>query len=114
MVNEERTRMCKIPEAEFDFLGFTFGRMYSPRTEQARRALRPSKDSTPAHGRDDSRADRPKRGMATDYRAGRQVEPRAARLDELFPSWLSHYSVSGARQLHSSAACAGGCATQVR
>src|SRR5262249_30538959 len=44
-VNAEKTRICKVPEREFDFLGFTFGRMYSPRTGQARLALRPSKKS---------------------------------------------------------------------
>jgi group II intron reverse transcriptase/maturase len=44
-VNEDKTRICKVPEGEFDFLGFTFGRMYSPRTGQARLALRPSKNS---------------------------------------------------------------------
>jgi RNA-directed DNA polymerase len=44
-VNEEKTRVCKVPEGEFDFLGFTFGRMYSPMTGQARLALRPSKKS---------------------------------------------------------------------
>jgi len=44
-VNEEKTRICKVPEGEFDFLGFTFGRMYSQRTGQARLALRPSKKS---------------------------------------------------------------------
>ena len=44
-VNEDKTRICKVPERAFDFLGFTFGRMYSPRTGQARLALRPSKKS---------------------------------------------------------------------
>jgi RNA-directed DNA polymerase len=44
-VNAEKTRICKVPEGEFDFLGFTFGRMYSPRTGQVRLALRPSKKS---------------------------------------------------------------------
>ena len=34
-----------MPEGEFDFLGFTFGRMYSRTTGQARLALRPSKKS---------------------------------------------------------------------
>ena len=44
-VNEEKTRICTVPEGEFDFLGFTFGRMYSPTTGRARLALRPSKKS---------------------------------------------------------------------
>src|SRR5438128_11615083 len=44
-VNEEKTRICKVPEGEFDFLGYTFGRMYSARTGKARVAQRPSKKS---------------------------------------------------------------------
>ena len=44
-VNEEKTRICKVPEGEFDFLGYTFGRMFSARTGQARIGYRPSKKS---------------------------------------------------------------------
>jgi group II intron reverse transcriptase/maturase len=44
-VNEEKTRICKVPEGEFDFLGFTFGRRYSPTTGKARIAFWPSKKS---------------------------------------------------------------------
>ncbi|CAB3731152.1 group II intron reverse transcriptase/maturase [Trinickia soli] len=44
-VNEEKTRICKVPEGEFDFLGYTFGRLYSPTTGQARMGMRPSKKS---------------------------------------------------------------------
>src|ERR1700716_2128319 len=44
-VNEEKTRICKVPEGAFDFLGYTFGRMYSARTGQARLGYRPSKKS---------------------------------------------------------------------
>src|SRR3954469_815184 len=44
-VNEGKTRICRVPEGEFDFLGYTFGRMYSPRTGQARLGQRPSKKS---------------------------------------------------------------------
>ena len=44
-VNEDKTRICKVPEGEFDFLGYTFGRMYSERTGQARLGYRPSKKS---------------------------------------------------------------------
>ena len=31
-VNETKTRVCKLPEEKFDFLGYTFGRCYSPKT----------------------------------------------------------------------------------
>jgi RNA-directed DNA polymerase len=44
-VNEDKTRICKIPEGEFDFLGYTFGRLYSARTGKARLGQRPSKKS---------------------------------------------------------------------
>jgi group II intron reverse transcriptase/maturase len=44
-VNEEKTRICKVPEETFDFLGYTFGRRYSPVTGKARIALWPSKKS---------------------------------------------------------------------
>src|SRR5579863_2448958 len=30
-VNEEKTRLCRMPEEHFDFLGYTFGRCYSMR-----------------------------------------------------------------------------------
>jgi RNA-directed DNA polymerase len=44
-VNEEKTQICKVPEGEFDFLGYTFGRMHSARTGQAHLGYRPSKKS---------------------------------------------------------------------
>ncbi|WP_210237747.1 group II intron reverse transcriptase/maturase [Mesorhizobium sp. M00.F.Ca.ET.216.01.1.1] len=44
-VNQDKTRICKVPEGEFDFLGYTFGRMYSPTTGKARLGYRPSKKS---------------------------------------------------------------------
>lgn len=44
-VNEEKTRVCKVPESEFDFLGYTFGRMYKRTTGTAYLGVRPSKKS---------------------------------------------------------------------
>jgi RNA-directed DNA polymerase len=44
-VNEEKTRVCKVPESEFDFLGYTFGRMYKRTTGKAYLGVRPSKQS---------------------------------------------------------------------
>ena len=44
-VNGEKTRICKVPEGEFDFLGFTFGRRHSAKTGKVSIALWPSKKS---------------------------------------------------------------------
>jgi RNA-directed DNA polymerase len=44
-VNEEKTRICSVPEEYFDFLGYTFGRCYSTQTGRAYLGTRPSKKS---------------------------------------------------------------------
>jgi RNA-directed DNA polymerase len=41
-VNETKTRVCKLPEEKFDFLGYTFGRCYSPKTGRAHLGTIPS------------------------------------------------------------------------
>jgi len=42
-VNETKTRTCRLPDESFDFLGYTIGRCYSPRTGRAYYGTRPSK-----------------------------------------------------------------------
>jgi RNA-directed DNA polymerase len=42
-VNETKTRVCTLPEEKFDFLGYTFGRCYSPKTGRAYLGTVPSK-----------------------------------------------------------------------
>jgi RNA-directed DNA polymerase len=44
-VNEEKTRICRLPDGEFDFLGYTFGRRYSAKTRRPYIASRPSRKS---------------------------------------------------------------------
>ena len=41
-VNEGKTRVCRVPDERFDFLGYTIGRCYSPRTGWAYIGVRPS------------------------------------------------------------------------
>lgn len=41
-VNETKTRMAHLPDDTFDFLGYTFGRLYSQRTGNAYLGCRPS------------------------------------------------------------------------
>ena len=79
-VNEEKTRICKVPEGEFDFLGYTFGRMYSARTGKARLGL---KEKHQAHGREGPCPDRPSGYLARDHGNGGSVEPRATRMGQL-------------------------------
>jgi hypothetical protein len=81
-VNEEKTRICKVPEGEFDFLGYTFGRMYSARTGQARIGYRPSKKSI-KRAVEKVHALTDRSGMARDHRARGPVEPRATRMGQL-------------------------------
>jgi len=42
-VNENKTRVCHLPEEKFDFLGYTFGRCYSAKTGRAYWGTTPSK-----------------------------------------------------------------------
>ena len=42
-VNETKTRVCTLPEEKFDFLGYTFGRCYSPKTGRGYLGTTPSK-----------------------------------------------------------------------
>ena len=82
-VNEEKTRICRVPDGEFDFLGYTFGRMYSPETGKARLGYRPSKKSIKRMVERVPRADRPSGYLAGDHKAGGSVEPGAPRMGQL-------------------------------
>jgi len=44
-VNEEKTRICRVPEGSFDFLGYTFGRCHSGKTGRAYLGTKPSRKS---------------------------------------------------------------------
>src|SRR5580700_10584987 len=86
-VNEGKTRICKVPEGEFDFLGYTFGRMYSARTGKAYLGYRPSKKSIQRMVETLNALDRPRAYLARHHRARRQVEPRAPRVGQLLSAW---------------------------
>ena len=52
-VNAEKTRICKVPEGEFDFLGFTFGRMLFAENRPGPPGVKAIEEKHPAHDRDD-------------------------------------------------------------
>ena len=42
-VNEKKTRLCRLPEETFDFLGYTLGRNYDSRTGESYLGPRPAR-----------------------------------------------------------------------
>ena len=72
-VNEAKTRLCRLPEESFDFLGYTIGRCYSPRTGEAYLGPRPSRKviARPSASRPGTPPPRP-HGAGDRHGAGRQ------------------------------------------
>ena len=85
-VNEEKTRICKVPEGEFDFLGYTFGRMYSARTGQARIGYRPSKKSI-------QRAVETIRALTGRSRTWQETTTLVGKVNRMLRGWANYFSV---------------------
>jgi RNA-directed DNA polymerase len=85
-VNEDKTRICKVPEGEFDFLGYTFGRMYSPTTGKARLGYRPSRKSI-------RRAVENIHALTARKGAWQETTNLVKRLNRTLRGWANYFSV---------------------
>ena len=99
-VNEEKTRICTVPEGEFDFLGYTFGRMYSAKTGRAYLGKRPSKKSIRRMVETIHALTAHSMTWQETAEVVDEAESRSARLGELLPSRNGQPSLSRDRQLH--------------
>src|SRR5436190_15925630 len=92
-VNEGKTQICKVPEGEFDCLGFTFGRMYSRTTGQARLALRPSKRSI-------KRMVDKVHALTVRSRTWQETTTILSELNRALAGWANYFSVGSSAQAY--------------
>jgi len=83
-VNEGKTRLCRIPDESVDFLGYTIGRCYSPRTGRAYLGTRPSRKSIQRVCREVSEMTS-RRWLLLD------AEERVLRINRLLQGWSNYF-----------------------
>jgi RNA-directed DNA polymerase len=83
-VNEAKTRLCRVPEESFDFLGYTIGLCHSPRTGRAYIGTRPSAKKI-ARLRAEIRELTDRRWLWT------EVEDRVGRLNRKLRGWSNYF-----------------------
>jgi group II intron reverse transcriptase/maturase len=83
-VNETKTRLCRVPEETFDFLGYTIGRCWSPKTGKSYIGTKPSAKKIDRLKREIS-DQTSRRWLWTD------VEDRVARLNQILQGWSNYF-----------------------
>lgn len=86
-INEEKTRVCQLPQERFDFLGYTFGRCYSPKTGRAYLGTRPSKKSV-------SRMIGAIRECTAHWTTWQETEAVVSRINAKLVGWANYFSLS--------------------
>jgi hypothetical protein len=99
-VNEEKTRICRMPDGEFDFLGYTFGRRYSAKTGRSYIASRPSRKSIKRM----TEAVRIQTGRNMEWLDAREMvkclNQKTRRVGQLLQSWSGYICIPIYRQVH--------------
>jgi len=85
-VNEAKTRLCRVPEDTFNFLGYSFGRCYSPRTGRAYTGTYPSKKKVQAVCRSLSE-------LTSRSWVWLDIPEQIKRLNNVIRGWANYYRV---------------------
>lgn len=83
-VNEEKTRICRNPEERFGFLGYTFGRCYSPKTGRRYIGTRPSQRKVQFVCRELSKLTRP-------HSQNRTAHEITGEINSLLRGWANYF-----------------------
>jgi group II intron reverse transcriptase/maturase len=92
-VNEEKTHLCLLPDETFDFLGYTFGRLWSRRTGGPYYGMRPSAKAIQRLHRD-IHEKTSRRWLWT------ELEERVATINRTLIGWANYFSVGTAVDAH--------------
>lgn len=85
-VNDRKTYVCKLPGGRFDFLGYTFGRLFSPRTGQGYLAPKPAAKKVRSVCRAVSE-------MTSRRWTPMAIEDRVTRLNQVLVGWANYFSL---------------------
>jgi RNA-directed DNA polymerase len=83
-VNEQKTRLCRLPEESFTFLSYTIGRCYSPRNGRPFLGMKPSAESVHSFIRELS-------GCMSRQQTGRDTGEWIAQLNSKLFGWGSYF-----------------------
>jgi group II intron reverse transcriptase/maturase len=92
-VNETKTGLCRLPEESFDFLGYTIGRCYSPRTGRAYIGTRPSAKKITRLCREISEVTSRRNGLL-------DVELMVGRLNRKLAGWSNYFCLGPVSQAY--------------
>jgi len=94
-VNETKTRLCRLPEETFDFLSYTLGRNYDPRTGQSYLGPRPSR-KTLVKLREELSA------MTGRHTTWLEVDEQIGRINRKLRGWSNYFCIGTRHQAYKS------------
>ena len=109
-MNETKTRLCRVPDESFDFLGYTIGRCYSPKTGTAYIGTTPSKKKIERLCREISELTEPPMaaGMDVEEQVGR-LNRKLTRVVQLLLPRAGEQSLPGRGPTHAPVGSVSGC-----